>query len=158
MIYLHTRNPNFGIFWKATEQGELGIFLAIWCYKGQLVYVFNSHLIYFEVMGHIFCPFWCVVCLFTRSYFCVARCRTITSDQVRSNPVWMCRRVARQENRGTVSLRVPLFPLYQEKSGNPGLSAPLVLRAGWPDWANVRPMDDCLLWAGVLKIFFHGYD
>jgi hypothetical protein len=25
------------------------------------------------------------------------------------------------------------------------------LRAGWPDWANFRPLGDCLLWA----VFFH---
>jgi hypothetical protein len=29
--------------------------------------------------------------------------------------------------------------------------AEVVLRPGWPDWADFRPMGDCLLWAGFFN-------
>jgi hypothetical protein len=48
MVYLHTSNPNFGIFWKAIDWTILVYFMPLWC-----TYVFSGYLVYFVTIWYI---------------------------------------------------------------------------------------------------------
>jgi hypothetical protein len=45
------------------------------------------------------------------------------------------------------------FPIYFSSDFSSVLAiTPISLSSGWPDWANFRPLGECLLWATFSKI------
>jgi hypothetical protein len=130
-VFFHTKNPNFYTFWKALVWKRLVYLMAIRCalwtfciFCGLLVqfFVFCSLFVYFFA-------FWYVV----PRWIWQPCCESATSAHSFAPISFLC---------------VNNLSFYKS-------NLPQALRhsqTGWPDWPNFCPMDDCLLWAGILKI------
>jgi hypothetical protein len=55
--------------------------------------------------------------MYTNTDFCVAQCRLLSRDKIRSNPICVSRDVARHKNHVSLSLRVNTTELEQVCTG-----------------------------------------